>query len=243
MKAIFFCVIASFSLLAGCQKPANNPPTPPTPTAPKAAEPKPFVVKESAYVVHPSTLDDTIYLLWTAVLENPNPDMFGLGPTLTITARDDAGTVVGTEDQMFHEMTPGGTVAFSSQLTVTKTPKTVEFTVGKTRWKAAPKPASAYPAIATTGVSMKPDQMAGGYVVVGEFINPYPVALENTVVTALFRDESGKLIGGGSSFVANAPASGARPFSVEHVGINGTPAKVDVVVTTWAGTDLIDLIK
>jgi hypothetical protein len=244
MKLILLYLISFCLLLAGCQKPSvKEKPASAKTATPKAADPKPFVVKESVYLVHPSKLDDSIYVLWTAVLQNPNPDLFGESPVLTVTARDETGSVVGTEDQMFNELTPGGTIAFSGQIEATKTPKTVDFTVGKTRWQTAPKPASAYPAITTQGVSMKPDQLAGGYVVVGEFLNPYPVPLDSTVVTALFRDEAGRLIGGGSTFVDNAPANGARPFSVNHVGLEGKPAKVDVIVTTWAGSNLIELIK
>jgi hypothetical protein len=249
MKTTLLLLILFCFSLAGCQKPAANETRATAKTAaskppgPDPAAAKPFLVKESVYVVHPSKLDDSIYVLWTAVLQNPNPDLFGESPVLTITARDETGSVVGTEDQMFNELTPGGIVAFSGQIEATKTPKTVDFTVGKTRWKAAPKPAAAYPAIMTQGVSMKLDQISGGYVVVGEFLNPYPFPLDSTVVTALFRDETGRLIGGKSTFVDNAPANGARPFNVNHVGLEGKPAKVDVIVTTWAGSNLSELIK
>lgn len=249
MKTTLLLLLLVCMTMTGCQKPAANDtksgagPGAQTPVGPDPKSAKPFVVKESAFVVHASKLEDSIYLQWIVVLQNPNTDMFGDFPHLIITARDEAGGVVGTEDMVFDEFTPGGTIAHSGQITVTKTPKTVDFAPSKTDWKVAAKPASAYPAITTSGVSMKPDQMAGGYVVVGEFANPYPVPLDEVAVTALFRDDAGKLIGGGTTYVSNAAASTSRAFSVNNVAIEGKAAKVEVMVNNWGTTKLRDLIK
>lgn len=249
MKITLLFVLLFCVALIGCQPPAanqtksNSAPGTTKPTGPDPSTAKPFVVKESAFVVHASKLDDSVYLYWMAILQNPNADMFGDFPHLIITARDETGTVVGTEDMVFDEFTPGGTIAHSGQITVTKAPKTVDFAPSKTDWKAAAKPASAYPAITTSGVSMKPDQMAGGYIVVGEFANPYPVPLDEVAVTALFRDDAGKLIGGGTTYVDNAAASASRAFSVNNVSVEGKAAKVEVIVNSWSATKLRDLIK
>jgi hypothetical protein len=170
------------------------------------------------------------------VIRNPNVDVYGTFPTVSITGRDSAGKVVGTEDQVLDSLPPGGTIAFSSQVSMTEKPADVEIAYKKIDWYDTKTTPDDYPPFAVTDTAFKKQQF-GGLVVTGEVTNPYRFAVESLAATALFRDASGKLIGGTTSFLDDLPASASMPLQVEELGGSAPARKVksfDVVVTPWA---------
>ena len=70
----------------------------------------------------------------------------------------------------------------------------------------------------------------------GDLVNPYGKDVTQLAVTALLRDESGKLLGGKTSFVDALPAKGMRPFSLTTGRVPGSVVQVDIVAIPWGST-------
>jgi hypothetical protein len=195
---------------------------------------KPFEISESEYRIS-SSLGDT-YVHWTAIIRNPNTDVYGIFPTLSITGRDSAGKVVGTEDQVLDSLPPGGTIAFSSQVSMTEKPAKVEIAYKSIDWYDTKTAPDDYPPFAVADTRYKKQQL-GGLVVTGEVSNPYEYAVDSLAATALFRDADGTLVGGTTSFLEDLPASGTMPLQLEELGGRTPPGKVksaEVLVSTWS---------
>jgi hypothetical protein len=194
---------------------------------------KPFTITEQEHRVS-SSFGDT-YVHWTVVIENPNADVYGTFPTVSVTGRDAAGKVVGTDDQVLDSLPPGGTIAFSGQASMTEKPAKVEIAYKSVDWYDTKTTAADYPPFTVSDISVKKQEF-GGLVVTGEVANPYKYAVSSLAATALFRNASGKLIGGTTSFLEDLPAAASMPMQVEELG-GSTPAKkvksTDVIVTTW----------
>lgn len=211
----------------------------PTPTGPSAtlespAQGKPFEIVESATNVSSSPVGGQFYVQWVALLRNPNTDLFGAFPTVSVTARDVQGAVVGTDDQVLESFPPGATIAFASQVTASAQPDKVELTYKRVEWvKTQTKPVD-YPPFTAEKVSFRPDRVAG-FTVSGDLRNPYSKPVDELAVTALVRDSGGKLLGGRTAFVEGLPAGGTVPFSFTTGAVQGTATKVDIVAIPWGG--------
>lgn len=195
---------------------------------------EPFAITEQEHRVS-SGYGDT-YVHWTVVIENPNDDVYGTFPTVSITGRDAAGKVVGTEDQVLDSLPPGGVIAFSGQASMTEEPAKVEIAYKSVDWYDTKSVPADYPPFPTRDISYK-SQEFGGLVVTGEVVNPYEFAVESIAATALFRDAAGKLVGGTTSYLDDLPAGASMPLQVEELGGSTPPKKVksvDVIVTPWA---------
>lgn len=189
-----------------------------------------FRVVESVYNVE-SAFDDS-YLKWAAIIENPNQDAYGLFPTITITARDENGAVVGTEDQVLQELPPGTKIAWAGQLTVTKPPKTVEIVPLKVEWRNTETKAADYLAFQTDKINIS-SQAKNSYKVTGDVKNPYDKEIDQLAVVVLLRSEDGKLLGGGTGFVDTLSAKASRPFSVDYIGAKEKAQKTEVFAFPW----------
>lgn len=193
----------------------------------------PFEITETAYQVDASFGD--VYVQWTAVIENPNTDVYGTFPTVSITGRDKSGSVIGTEDQVLISLPPGGTIAFASQVTMTEKPAEVEIEYKSVDWYDTETTPDDYPPFEASDLRYKKQEF-GGLVTTGELSNPYEFPVESLAATALYRGSGGELIGGATSFLENLPAAGTMPMQIEELGSSipaGRVDSVDVVVIDW----------
>jgi hypothetical protein len=172
-------------------------------------------------------------------MKNPNNDVYGTFPTLSITGRDSAGRVVGTDDQVLDSLPPGGTIAFSGQVSMTEKPAKVEIAYKSIDWYDTKTAPNDYPPFAVADIDYK-KQRFGGLVVTGEVSNPYKYAVDSLAATALFRDADGTPVGGTTAFLEDLPASSTMPLQLEELG-GRTPARkvksVEVLVSTWSDPD------
>lgn len=261
----FIIAAAAAALLAGCSSSSNKPAAtpsavpstaPPTLAPPSAsiqasvapttvaaptsrtalvpAVPQQFTVTESAYNLMPQPGGmGKYYVEWVVVLNNPNSALYGLFPVVTVTARDDSGVVLGTQDQTLSDLPPGTTIAFAGQIDATAQPSKVEFTPGKVQWQPTKTTATDYKPFTVANLTIKPDPIYG-YVVSGDVANPYGQGVD-LAVTALLRDDAGKLVGRHTAFVNGVAANGSHPFSAE-TGKTATPAtRADVLAMPWGG--------
>jgi hypothetical protein len=191
----------------------------------------PFRVVESAYAV------SDVFIKWAAVIENPNAELYGVFPAITVTARDDSGAVIGTQDSVLFELPPGLKMAVTGQLSSTVVPATIEIKPAKVEWKPTRTRANDYKPFGVEKVRMT----ASGkeyFQVTGDVTNPYDKELESISIVVLLRDTEGKLVGGDTTYVDGLAANGSRPFEVKFIRVKGKPASQEISVyphglTSW----------
>lgn len=203
-----------------------------------------FLITESAYFFDPAPYDpnkpDQVYIQWAAVISNPNSDFFGTFPTIHITARDEHGDSVGRKYQILHQLPPGQTIAFSGQFTAVRRPVEVEIAPDRVQWSPVETVPSDYVPFEAQKIALKSTGLYG-YVITGEILNPYKKDAGQLSVTALFRDDDGKLLGGGQTFVMSVPANEPRPFRIEAFTVPENVTKVEVVASPWGNTNWQEL--
>jgi len=195
----------------------------------------PFRVVESVYAVS-DTFGD-VYVKWAAVIENPNPELYGVFPAITVTARDDSGAVIGTQDSVLFELPPGLKMAVTGQLSSTAVPATVEIKPAKVEWKPTRTRADDYKPFGVEKTRMT-SSGRDYFQVTGDITNPYDKELESISVVVLLRDAEGKLVGGDTTYVNGLAANGGRPFEVKFIRVKGKPTSHEISVyphglTSW----------
>ncbi|MET9339399.1 hypothetical protein [Nonomuraea sp. NPDC003804] len=218
--------IAAFALVlvAGCAA-AEKPPV----------QMKPLVLKEQASSVAKSA--DGYVVNWAGVLVNSNPWHFGEHVVATIVGRDAKGAEVARTDQPLDAVPPGGDLPFTGQMPASGKPAKVTIEYRSTQWRQAARvPSSLLPFPITRSQTVK--QKNGSYLVTGEVDNPYVLPAGSLVVTALLRDQAGKLVAGASTFVDDVRAGKPPRFilTVEGPPATAKVAMTDVVARTWGST-------
>ncbi|MEU0564537.1 hypothetical protein ABZ297_03925 [Nonomuraea sp. NPDC005983] len=174
---------------------------------------------------------------WAGVLTNSNPWHFGEHVVATVVARDAGGAEVVRMDQPLDAVPPGGSLAFTGQATATAKPAKVTIDYRPAQWRPAARIVSAFKQFPVSRVQTLP-QKDGSYLITGYVSNPYQLAASSLVVNALLRDSSGKLLGGGSTFVDDVKAGDPPRFILTVEGLpRGTKvASTEVTARTWGST-------
>lgn len=225
MKRVIALVLALLIVLAlaacggGTTTDSSNTPastqntdTPKTETpkneAPKEEEKSvlPIEIKEFSYTLSGD------YLYYAVHLYNPNESYILEFPKFRISARDADGVLLGSEEQTLMQIYPQrdawyGSMAFS----VDEAPDKVEIEVLPTEDYNVKNVSTA------EHTEFKPLEVINTAIrdesrIVGEVKNNNDYEIKSAVVSIIFRDESGKLLGGDVTFVDNVPAGGTAPF-------------------------------
>ncbi|GAA3696495.1 hypothetical protein GCM10022224_072710 [Nonomuraea antimicrobica] len=196
---------------------------------------KPLALKEQVSTIVKSA--DGYAVNWSGVLSNANPWHFGEHVVATIVGRDAKGTEVLKLDQPLDAVPPGGSLAFTGQASAAQKPEKVTIQYRPAQWRPAARIASAFQRFPISRVQTM-RQKDGMYLITGYVSNPYQVSASTLVVSALLRDKTGKLLGGGSTFVDEVEA-GSPPRFILTVG--GLPkeaqvARTDITARTWGST-------
>ncbi|RBQ14217.1 hypothetical protein DP939_41810 [Spongiactinospora rosea] len=194
---------------------------------------KPLTVREQASSIAKSA--DGYVVNWAAVLGNQNPWHFGEQVVATIVASDDRGAEVVRMEQPLDAVPPAGTLAFSGQAIAAQRPVKVHLSYRPAQWKPAGRITSAFRAFPVTDVFQR-RQKNGSYLVTGRVGNPYRLAAGSLVVTALLRDQAGKLLGGASTFVDDVRSDGKPRFILTVDKPPAGVARAEVVARTWGTT-------
>jgi hypothetical protein len=178
-------------------------------TSPKTVsdEFKPLEIKDSGYIVSNG------YLFYAVIMHNPNEKFAVEFPTYRITARDDSDQVIGTEDQVLSFIYPQQDFAFGSLgFQLDQQPTKVDFMALEPRdYNITAVEMLEHPIfipLEVVGANKRGDS------ILGEISNPNSYDIDSAVVTAIFRDANGKIIGGESTFIDKLPAGGKTPFEL-----------------------------
>ncbi|MFI6604269.1 hypothetical protein ACIBHX_49270 [Nonomuraea sp. NPDC050536] len=196
---------------------------------------KPLAVKEQVSNIVKSS--DGYAVNWAGVLSNANPWHFGEHVVATIVGKDAKGAEVVRMDQPLDAVPPGGSLAFTGQATAAAKPAQVTIQYRAAQWREAARIPSAFQQFPVSRVQTL-RQKDGSYLIMGYVSNPYQLPASSLVVNALLHDSSGKLLGGGSTFVDDVKAGSPPRFILT---VDGMPkdvkvARTDVTARTWGST-------
>lgn len=164
------------------------------------------------------------YLYCAFEFYNPNDDLCVIFPSFRITARDEAGTLMGTDDYVGSAIYPGQTGYFAGQFfEVDQLPDDVEFSVLPAEDYAIESvdliAHPVYKQLEVQNCALRDDRL------LGEVVNPNDYDISDAAVTVIYKDADGKIIAGDTTYVSYIPASGNSSFEM--------PANQDFVTDSF----------
>lgn len=182
-------------------------------------------IKDSGYSVSNG------YMYYSINIYNPNAEAAIEYPTFRVTAKDSAGVLLGTTEQTLSLIRPGQEFWYGSQaFEIEETPATVEFEIvppdeyNVTKESALEHPK--YVPLTVENAVQRDDRF------MGEVKNDNDYNIESGIVTVVFRDDAGKLIGGYSTFLDQIAASSTAPFDMSMYSDYATP-NFEVYANVW----------
>lgn len=196
-------------------------------TSKKTEKEKPVALKvtEQGYTVFG---EDDLYLYYGVKIENSNKSTTADYVTLRITARDENGAVLGTEDQVFSKIYANTTIGFGSQaMSVSKAPSKVDFEIVDQEWLSKE---FKYKEMKSDATQLTRDEY-GDATVTGEIINENAEDFDSVAVTVLFRDANGNILFGETTYIDSVKGNSKTPFSVDI--LEGATDTYEVYAMPW----------
>jgi hypothetical protein len=173
---------------------------------------------------------------WAGLLSNPNRWHFGENAVAVISAVDAAGKEVVHMEQPLDAVPPGRPLPFTGQVVTAVKPVRIKIDYRPASWRAASRIPSAFLRFPVSGV-VGERLTNGSYLVTGYVVDPFLKTAGSVAVTALLRDASGRLLGGGTSYVDDVGAGAKRRFVITVEGVNAKAVSTtEVLAGTWGTT-------
>lgn len=233
---VFFLSLLMLSLISCTSNTPNgkdpaltaNPSVPVHTTEPTepSSEFLPLEVREFGYSVTQKG-----YLYIAAILHNPNTDYCIEFPSFRVAARDADGILLGSDEQVLSVIYPQQDFCYAGLMfEVEDNPATVDIEAIVPNDYNIVKPQNldypSYEPLAIINSVIREDRA------MGEIHNSNDFDIDSAVVAIIYRDESGKIIGGDSTFVSNISASGNTPFDFSiHSGV--PTDNYDIYANIW----------
>jgi hypothetical protein len=178
----------------------------------------PLELVDSGYTVKDGY--DTLYIQYGFIVKNPNTERAVEYPKIRLKARDADGAVLGTDEIVGSSILPGGTwySAFQGP-SVDSTPATVEFEIvqpNDSDWIAPDRVDNPGGPLAVENPTKRSDK------IVGEVSNHNDFDINSAAVVVLFRDDSGKLLAGDTTYTGNISAGSKAAFELSLFGVDET---------------------
>lgn len=174
----------------------------------------PLELIESGYAIKKGS--DKFYIQYALIVKNPNTEMAVKFPKVRITARDTGGAILGTEDIVGGQILPGGMwySAFQGP-SADSEPATVDFELIQPDdgdWVSPNSLDYAGEPLTVENPTKRDDK------IVGEVVNPNNFDIDSVAVVVLFRDDSGKLLAGETTYTDKVAADSKTPFELSIWG-------------------------
>lgn len=155
-------------------------------------------------------------------------------PAYRVTAYNDADEVIATEDQTLFEVSPSQSLYFASTLyDVNEEPARVEFEPLEVEdYNIADECEYPDPALFSVVKEKRKRDDWKGEKFTGVINNTSDEDVSNVALTVLFRDESGKLVGGDTTFVDSVKAGAKTPFEL-NTYFNLQPENYEFFIQGW----------
>lgn len=175
---------------------------------------KPLELIESGYAIKNGY--DKFYVQYAVIVKNPNAEKGVRFPKIRITAKNANGEILGTSDIVGKEILPDGMWYSAFQgCSTDEEPATVDFELiqpGGSDWVPSELLDHSGEELLVENPVRRNDK------IVGEISNPNDYDIDGAGVTVLFRDESGKLLAGETSYTDKITANGKIPFELLFLG-------------------------
>jgi len=174
----------------------------------------PLELVDSGYAVKDG--HNTYYIQYAIIVKNPNTERAVEFPKVRLTARDTDGAILGTDDIVGSSILPGSTwySAFQGP-SVDSKPATVDFEIVQpddSDWVSPDRIDNAGEPLTVENPTKREDK------IVGEISNPNDFDISSVAVVVLFRDDSGKLLAGETTYTDKVSAGGKIPFELSLWG-------------------------
>lgn len=157
------------------------------------------------------------YLYYAVMLHNSSEDQAIRFPSFRITARSEDNRILGTEEQVVSEIYPGQDFVFGSMgFDVSEEPAFVEFEVIEDENDLVNPSAldySGFKPLIVENTSYVSDEFFPS--VVGEVVNPNDFDIDSVLLVVVFKDESGAIVCGDSSYADGLKAGKSIPFEID----------------------------
>ncbi len=184
----------------------------------KEAEKQEASIAESGYYISDDGMGD-VYAYYGVTLNNPNADWAMQLPVLTITAKGEDGSIVGTSDQTLFYIAPNDTISFGSVIDCNgKMPATVEFSIHSGTF--VPGDTSGIIPVSSFSVSNTSEivQDYGAVSYTGEVANNSDSDIDMVAVTVLLKS-NGSIVYGDTTYVDNMTAGTTKPFELSEYNL------------------------
>lgn len=172
------------------------------------------------------------YLTCVVILNNPSADTVIEMPAFRVTAYDESGKILGSEERILSVIYPKQDfVDQGTLIEVSKKPHKIDVTV------LEPEDYNITDASAMDHPEHK--QMVGQNIsvdsnkITGELFNPNNYKIDSAMITVVFRDGNGNIVSSESEFVDQIPANGKIPFDISLASDAKTTNNIAVYGYIW----------
>lgn len=175
------------------------------------------------------------YIYYSVKIKNNSETKTYEFPSFRVTAYDENGEVLGSEEQTMSEIKAGETTGYASLgCETSKKPDKVDIEIIEETDKWIYDDEGEHPGLiqmTAKDTKLRKDDM--GYpIITGKIVNENEEVVESAAVSVLFKDKDGKLIGGETTFVDGIKAKGETPFELNTMSTFGTD-DYEVLVQPW----------
>lgn len=172
------------------------------------------------------------YLTCVVILNNPSTDTVVEMPAFRVTAYDESGKILGSEERILSVIYPKQDfVDQGTLIEVSKKPHKIDVTVLE--------PEDYNITVASAMEHPEHKQMVGQNIsvdsdkITGELYNPNNYEIDSAMITVIFRDGNGKIVSSEEEFVDQIPANGKIPFDISLASDAKTTDNIAVYGYIW----------
>lgn len=152
-------------------------------------------------------------------------------PTYRITAYDESGKILGTEEQVLSVIYPKQDFSSFLCFELSKKPAKIAVVLVEPNdyniTSASMLDCPTHKQMVGKNISVNAES------VTGEIYNPNDYDIDSAMVTIIFRDEKGAIIFGGLTFINQVPAGGTVPFEATIYANISLPQNCEVLAYLW----------
>lgn len=172
------------------------------------------------------------YLTCIVTITNPSSDTVVKLPAFRVTAYDENGKILGSEERILSVIYPKQDfVDQGTLIEVSKKPHKIDVTVLEPDdYNITPASNMEHPVhkqMVGKNISVNSDKITG------EVYNPNDYKIDSAMVTVVFRDANGNIVSSEVEFVDQIPSNGSIPFCISLASDAKTTDKVEVYAYIW----------
>lgn len=193
----------------------------------KKVEKQDVALTESGYSINDDGMGD-VYAYYGFTVNNPNSESASQFPVVTVTAKGEDGSIIGTYDQTLNYIAPNDSVSFGSVLDCNgKTPATVEFSVSSGTFISSKSSEIAPTTSFTVSNTNEIAEEYGSTSYTGEVANNSDSDFDNVAITVLLKN-NGSIVYGNTTYVSDLTAGSTKPFELSEYNV---PEHTEYVIT------------